>query len=53
MTCPKRRYPSALDARIALSLMREGAKRREARAYRCPECKGWHLTSLRERKATP
>lgn len=21
-------------------------RRRERRAYRCPECKGWHLTSL-------
>jgi hypothetical protein len=23
----------------------DGRRREEARAYRCPECDGWHLTS--------
>lgn len=33
-----------LSARISRSL-REGSKRREERAYLCPFCEGWHLTS--------
>lgn len=45
--CPskKRRYRDHLAAKLALAMMRGGEKRRERRAYRCPDCAGWHLTS--------
>lgn len=32
-------------ARAALRRGRSGQKRHEGRAYRCPFCYGWHLTS--------
>lgn len=46
--CRKRRYPDEVSARLALATIRPRHERRdktEARAYRCPRCKGWHLTS--------
>lgn len=51
--CTKRRYRTELDAKIALaSTARKAAtgrkqhdNRDECRTYRCPVCKGWHLTS--------
>ena len=45
--CPsgKYRYRDALAARTALALIHPGEKRREARAYRCSKCNGYHLTS--------
>lgn len=45
--CPKVRYRSKLDAKIALSRTQQSraSKREEARVYHCPNCKGWHLTS--------
>lgn len=49
--CPKVRYRDELAAKIALASTsaaadrRNDEKRRERRAYRCPRCKGWHLTS--------
>lgn len=50
MTCRKRRYPTRVDAMIALAdIDRRAAQgnenRDEIRAYRCPRCKGWHVTS--------
>lgn len=47
----KRRYPTKLDAKIALAdiLRRDRKQRREQRIYRCPSCNGFHLTS----KGTP
>ena len=51
--CPtgKERYPTQaqaedvlLKAKIARAL-RHNEKRRETRAYACPKCLGWHLTS--------
>jgi hypothetical protein len=51
MTCPtgKRPYPSKADARTALaSANRRRSRRqqrRETRAYHCPGCNAWHLTS--------
>lgn len=45
MSCRKVRYRNELDARVALALMPDKVKRREVRAYRCPDCKRWHLTS--------
>lgn len=47
----KARYRDELDAMIALANMSsdDRAKRREQRAYRCPSCRGWHLTSQPKR----
>lgn len=43
----KRRWRTRLDAKIALADInrRDRQQRREQRAYRCPICNGWHLTS--------
>lgn len=56
--CPtgKHRYRDQLSAMIALSQTELKGKRRgkgagknryEQRAYHCPACAGWHLTSRR------
>lgn len=46
-TCTKIRYRNRLDAKIALASTHasRGSKREETRIYRCPECRGFHLTS--------
>ena len=43
----KVRYPSKSDAQLALAVIkgRDNPKHTEKRAYRCPICNGWHLTS--------
>lgn len=55
MKCPKRRYRSRVDALIAMSSIqgRDNSTRSksERRAYKCPQCRGWHLTSKGEVKA--
>jgi len=51
--CRKIRYRDKLAAKLALAMMpdqyaNKQPRRRpkdERRAYRCPACKGWHLTS--------
>lgn len=50
MSCGKVRYRDRIAAQIALANTRQhrSAKRNEARAYRCPRCRGWHLTSRRK-----
>jgi hypothetical protein len=54
-TCAKIRYRTLLDARIALALMPDvrgngtGKPGLQQRAYRCPACRGYHLTSLPKR----
>lgn len=51
MKCAKTRYRNEIDAKIALSnaaysaSQRSDEKRKEVRAYHCPKCKGYHLTS--------
>lgn len=53
MKCAKVRYRDEIGAKIALASTRAasdrkaeaGEKRRENRVYRCPKCKGYHLTS--------
>ncbi len=49
MTCPsgKRRYRDRIGAQLALAVIRrrDSRQRRETRAYPCPDCRGWHLTS--------
>jgi hypothetical protein len=55
MACrEKRRYRTKLDAEIALSRVdaaTAGAHdtQRPVRVYRCPHCRGWHLTSQARR----
>lgn len=47
-TCGKTRYQSGALAEWALQLIRKRGAPREkkpVRAYLCPRCKGWHLTS--------
>lgn len=43
----KARYKDELDAKIALaSTQRSRTKsHQESRVYKCPFCRGWHLTS--------
>lgn len=47
--CGKVRYRDRIAALLALASAQhaDGSKRPkvEARAYRCPDCRGWHLTS--------
>lgn len=46
--CPtgKLRYRDQIGAKFALARIDDAdPKRREKRAYRCPSCRGWHLTS--------
>lgn len=51
MACAKRRYRDLVSAKLALAniVQRDNPKRfkTEQRAYKCSECKGWHLTSLK------
>jgi hypothetical protein len=45
----KRRYSTANDAALALSMARSSVNRtgqaNEIRYYQCPHCHAWHLTS--------
>lgn len=45
--CWKVRYRDAISAKLALATLqlKDKAGHTERRAYRCPKCKGWHLTS--------
>ena len=47
--CPtgKHRYRDRVGALVALadSLSKPSGNRNEVRAYHCPQCSGWHLTS--------
>ena len=50
VSCEKRRYNSAKDAQDDLGNIERYAKRHPnqrlpIRAYQCPHCHGWHLTS--------
>lgn len=49
----KTRYRDEIAAKIALASAQhaDGSRRAkiETRAYRCPDCKGWHLTSQKVR----
>jgi hypothetical protein len=47
MTCKKIAYKNEISAMLALAQCRNSRKRRrmEVRAYFCPICKKWHLTS--------
>lgn len=49
MTCHKVRYRDEIAAKLALASAKwtDGSRRPkvESRTYRCPRCKGWHLTS--------
>ena len=46
--CGKRKYRDRISALLALASTTQNRKARgkdETRAYHCPICKGWHLTS--------
>jgi hypothetical protein len=47
--CEKRRYPDQISANwTLLNIWAKGQRDRpkmERRVYRCPKCKGYHLTS--------
>ena len=46
--CTKRRYRDEAAAELALARIAEAGDAREKtpqRVYRCPRCRGWHLTS--------
>lgn len=47
--CSKVRYRDDIAAKLVLSrLVRQDKEgHTEARAYPCPKCRGWHLTSRR------
>lgn len=47
MCTGKQRFRTELDAMLARANWRKGHKRTKevVRQYRCPQCKGWHLTS--------
>lgn len=49
MVCKKRKYRDRVAALLALAIVRQQDSPRrpkvEARAYRCPDCGRWHLTS--------
>lgn len=53
--CFKFRYRDEIAAKLALAMIRNQGKasrpKTERRAYFCPECRGWHLTSWRKRRA--
>lgn len=46
----KARYRDRIAALLALtSIDNADPNRRERRAYKCPLCRGWHLTSQKQR----
>lgn len=51
MNCPKARYPTRVVALLALSKIqgKKDSRREETRAYKCPDCGGWHLSSKAKR----
>ena len=49
MTCSKRKFRDQIAAKLALSRIKTTGEAREKtprRAYRCPNCRAWHLTSI-------
>jgi len=57
VTCVKRRYRDRVGAMWALARLRGvddvGRPKQEQRAYRCPHCRGWHLTARPARQGAP
>ena len=46
MTCTKKRHPTEFQATAHMfRLWRDGRGKLPCRAYYCPACQGWHLTS--------
>jgi len=46
--CDKKTFATEKDARRSLKTIRnaEGDNKKPIRVYECPECSGWHLTSM-------
>jgi hypothetical protein len=51
MRCRKTRYRDRIAAQLALATIhrKDRPQARETRAYQCPRCRGWHLTSQNRR----
>jgi len=53
--CFKFRYRDEIAAKLALAMIKNQGKashpKTVRRAYFCPDCRGWHLTSWRKRRA--
>lgn len=51
MRCRKLRYPDQVSALLALAVLQrqDKAGHNERRAYLCPHCHRWHLTSQEKR----
>ena len=49
--CKKVRFRDEIGAKLALAQIRWKDKpnrpKQETRVYKCPECHGWHLTSMK------
>lgn len=43
--CEKRTFPTKKDAMDSIKKPAKQDKKRPIRAYECPKCSGWHLTS--------
>lgn len=52
MSCTKVRYSNHALALAALAKVKEKSTRHEQRAYLCPWCHCWHLTSQPIREAS-
>lgn len=54
MTCRKTRYRDRIAAINVLAMIQRtdgpGRPKLERRAYRCPNCRAWHLTSQRRKR---
>lgn len=48
----KRRFHDKVEATAALHVLQNKSTRQvqPTRAYECPKCKGWHLTSQKENR---
>lgn len=46
--CDKKTFPTKKDAQNSLKTIRSvgGEHKKPQRAYECPKCSGWHLTSM-------
>jgi predicted RNA-binding Zn-ribbon protein involved in translation (DUF1610 family) len=51
--CPsgKVAYPNPQAAHRALALIRRRVTRHDGHAYRCPDCRMWHLSSAKPSEA--
>lgn len=53
MSCTKKRFKRKLDALMFEGLVLNKRYGGTQRVYRCPNCKGWHLTTQPQRTPPP